>query len=35
VTAVRWGSEGRKVQIIGNGRIYTPAELALSIINNE
>jgi hypothetical protein len=34
-TAVRSGSEGRKVKIIGNGRIYTPTELALSIINNE
>jgi hypothetical protein len=21
VTAVKWGSEGRKVQIIGNGRV--------------
>jgi hypothetical protein len=35
VTAVKWGSEGRKVKIIGNGRIYTPTELALSIINEE
>jgi hypothetical protein len=33
VTAVQWGSEGRKVKIIGNGRIYTAAELAISIIN--
>jgi hypothetical protein len=31
--AVQWGSEGRKVKIIGNGRIYTAAELAISIIN--
>jgi hypothetical protein len=30
VTAVKWGSEGRKVQIIGNGRVYTATELALS-----
>jgi hypothetical protein len=35
VTAVQWGSEGRKVMIIGNGRIYTVKELAISIINNE
>jgi hypothetical protein len=35
VTAVKWGSEGRKVQIIGNGRVYTATELALSIINEE
>jgi hypothetical protein len=33
--AVRWTSEGRKVKIIGNGRIYTTTELALSIINDE
>jgi hypothetical protein len=34
-TAVQWESEGRKVKIIGNGKIYTAAELAISIINNE
>jgi len=34
-TAVQWGSEGRKVKIIGNGRIFTAQELALAIINNE
>jgi hypothetical protein len=34
-TAVKWASEGRKVKILGNGRIYTAVELALSIINNE
>lgn len=34
-TAVQRGSEGRKVKIIGNGEIYTAAELAISIINNE
>jgi hypothetical protein len=33
--AVRWTSEGRKVKIIGNGRIYTTTELAHSIINDE
>jgi hypothetical protein len=35
VTAVQWGTEGRKVKIIGNGRIYTAVELAVSIIKNE
>jgi hypothetical protein len=35
VTAVQWGTEGRKVKIIGNGRIYTAVELAVSIIDNE
>jgi hypothetical protein len=35
-TAVTWASEGRSnVKIIGNGRIYTPKDLALAIINDE
>ena len=34
-TAVQRASEGRKVNIIGKGEIYTAAELAISIINNE
>jgi hypothetical protein len=33
--AVQWKSEGRKVKIISNGKIYTATELAVSIINNE
>jgi hypothetical protein len=33
--AVQWTSEGRKVKIIGNGQIYTAAELAIAIINEE
>jgi hypothetical protein len=29
------GERGRKVKIVGNGRIYTAAELAIAIINEE
>lgn len=34
-TAVKWASEGRVVKILGNGKIYTPEDLAVAIINNE
>ena len=34
-TALLWGSEGRTVQILGNGKIYSPEDLAAAIINNE
>jgi hypothetical protein len=34
-TAMNWVNEGRTVRIIGNGKIYTPEQLALAIINND
>jgi hypothetical protein len=35
-TGIRWASPGfTKIKIIGDGRIYTPEELAVQIINDD